>query len=572
MNDVADAYSIGGVCRVLPSFFGLRGHLYCNAMTDEPTPTAADELQKFSKRSYIPLLAPVYTSSEGSNLQFRSPYSAKTRTILDANQNAGCCIFGHHPPASVDALEALLAARRPLRLPFARSSDEEALRSELLARAALGEGSRCVLGLSSGAQAIDLALSLALTAPRPGGPLFDPCDSEPPPPMSVVLLRGSFHGNCTRAAFSSSAVFRAHAQRETLCEFTAIYLEPDADAAAVDAAFAAHDAGGTAIVAVVVEPQQHFAAFARLACPRPPRGAAAARRSVPVICDEIWSGVHRTGGFLACTSDGLRPDMVVLAKGLCAGVAKQAALLLRDGFDHAAILATRAAEPSAVGRAAAAACLRAAPPERAAARAKEVERAVGGACAHGGRLLPVRGRGFSYEVELRATAELPRRAGRAASVATALALLHALGGAARSCCRGRCARRADSTVSSRSTSQMRSCVGSSARSTAPPASPPRCASRCCPLSRSRAWCRPRPGCARPAAAGGAEGATTTDGPLRAPHLLPRVAAAAAAAGRQRYCSTTAATCPSMRGGGRAVGAGGQRRPRRRAPRRRAAGD
>ena len=34
-----------------------------NAMTDDPTPTAADELQKFAKRSYIPLLAPVYTSS-----------------------------------------------------------------------------------------------------------------------------------------------------------------------------------------------------------------------------------------------------------------------------------------------------------------------------------------------------------------------------------------------------------------------------------------------------------------------------------------------------------------------------
>ena len=118
-------------------------------MSDEPTPTAADELRKFASRSYIPLLAPVYTSSQGSTLQFRSPYSGKTRTILDANQNAGCCIFGHHPPASVDALEALLAARRPLRLPFARSSDEEALRSELLARAALGEGSRCVLGLSS---------------------------------------------------------------------------------------------------------------------------------------------------------------------------------------------------------------------------------------------------------------------------------------------------------------------------------------------------------------------------------------------------------------------------------------
>ena len=480
----------------------------------------------------------MYTSSEGSNLQFRSPYSGKTRTILDANQNAGCCIFGHHPPASVDALEALLAARRPLRLPFARSSDEEALRSELLARAALGEGSRCVLGLSSGAQAIDLALSLALTAPRPGGPLFDPCDSEPPPPMSVVLLRGSFHGNCTRAAFSSSAVFRAHAQRETLCEFTAIYLDPDADAAAVDAAFAAHDAGGTAIVAVVVEPQQHFAAFARLASPTAAAlGAAAARRGVPVICDEIWSGVHRTGSFLACTSGGLRPDMVVLAKGLCAGVAKQAALLLRDGFDHAAILATRAAEPSAVGCAAAAACLRAAPPERVAARAREVERAVGELSrAHGGRLLPVRGRGFSYEVELRATAELAAAGwGRAASVATALALLHALwwGGALvlprplRAPRRFHCELAID--VSDDELRRLFSALDGAAGVAA--------ALRLAllPFVALASVVSAAAGLLRPAAAAGAEGATTTDGPLRQPHPgLPRVAAAAAAAGRQRY--------------------------------------
>ena len=391
-----------------------------------------------------------------------------------------------------------------------------------------------MLGLSSGAQAIDLALSLALTAPRPGGPLFDPCDSEPPPPMSVVLLRGSFHGNCTRAAFSSSAVFRAHAQRETLCEFTAIYIEPDADAAAVDAAFAAHDAGGTAIVAVIVEPQQHFAAFAQLASPTAAAlGAAAARRGMPVVCDEIWSGVHRTGGFLAC---------VGWAAARCGRARKGAVRGRREagGPPIARWLRPRRDSRDQGGRALRRRLRRCrrVPARRAArarrrARAKESSAPSASCRAHSGRLLPVRGRGFSYEVELRATAELAAAGWRrAASVATALALLHALWwGGALVLPPLRAPR--PSTVSSRSTSLMMSCVGSSARSTAPPASPPRCASRCCPCrARERGVGRCRAASARRRRR--RRGPPPPTGRCGAAPGLPRVAAAAAAAGRQRY--------------------------------------
>ena len=160
-----------------------------------------------------------------------------------------------------------------MRLPLARCEAAEELSGVLLRNSGLGAEFQAVLGLHSGAEAIDQALALALCAPRPGGALH-PAPAGGGPPLMLVLLEGSFHGNCTRAAFSASAVFRAHPRREALCDFEAAYLAPDASAAQVEAAFARHDAGEAAVVAVVLEAQQHFARFAALQ----PRTAALTRR------------------------------------------------------------------------------------------------------------------------------------------------------------------------------------------------------------------------------------------------------------------------------------------------------
>ena len=50
---------------------------------------------------------------------------------------------------------------------------------------------------------------------------------------------------------------------------------------------------------------------------------------VPIIADEIQSGMGRTGSFLASTAMGLNPDYVCLGKALGGGLAKIGALLIR---------------------------------------------------------------------------------------------------------------------------------------------------------------------------------------------------------------------------------------------------
>ncbi|MEC8291838.1 MAG: hypothetical protein VXZ78_07260, partial [Pseudomonadota bacterium] len=46
------------------------------------------------------------------------------------------------------------------------------------------------------------------------------------------------------------------------------------------------------------------------------------------IADEIWSGVFRTGRFLAVQALHARPSMVVLSKGLSASLCKHSAVLV----------------------------------------------------------------------------------------------------------------------------------------------------------------------------------------------------------------------------------------------------
>jgi adenosylmethionine-8-amino-7-oxononanoate aminotransferase len=83
----------------------------------------------------------------------------------------------------------------------------------------------------------------------------------------------------------------------------------------------------TELAAVIMEPLVQGAAGMRLANPDALRTLAEACRNhdVLLICDEVATGFGRTGTLFASEQCGLRPDLMVLGKGLTAGYLAQSA-------------------------------------------------------------------------------------------------------------------------------------------------------------------------------------------------------------------------------------------------------
>src|SRR6185312_6090234 len=77
----------------------------------------------------------------------------------------------------------------------------------------------------------------------------------------------------------------------------------------------------TELAAVIVEPLVQGAAGMQLADPDGLRalGATCREHDVLLICDEVATGFGRTGSLFASEQCGLRPDLLVLGKGITAG-------------------------------------------------------------------------------------------------------------------------------------------------------------------------------------------------------------------------------------------------------------
>ena len=97
--------------------------------------------------------------------------------------------------------------------------------------------------------------------------------------------------------------------------------------AVVESALARGDVG-----AVLVEPM-----LGRGGCIVPPRAFLPALRAACdasgalLVCDEIWTGLGRSGSWLASVADGVVPDVVCLGKGLGSGFPISACV----GSEHA---------------------------------------------------------------------------------------------------------------------------------------------------------------------------------------------------------------------------------------------
>lgn len=177
-------------------------------------------------------------------------------------------------------------------------------------------GFEAVIPMNTGAEAVETAIKLARKwAYRTRG--------VPENRAELIVMDGNFHGRTTTlVSFSSEAQYR-----EGFGPFTPGFVSvPYGDVTAIEAAITPNTAG------VLFEPIQGEAGVIT-----PPEGFLRAlrevcdRRGVLMIADEIQTGLGRTGHWLACDHEGVKPDVVILGKALGGGVYPVSAVLSSRG-------------------------------------------------------------------------------------------------------------------------------------------------------------------------------------------------------------------------------------------------
>jgi 4-aminobutyrate aminotransferase/(S)-3-amino-2-methylpropionate transaminase len=251
----------------------------------------------------------VYASGRGANV-----VDVDGNRYVDLAAGFGALLLGHCAPPVLDAVEAQ-QDRLALALGDVYAAEPKVELCERLAGLLPARGARVMLG-ASGADALTAALKTAVLATSRAG---------------VVAFEGAYHGlsHGPLAACGLRPSFREPFAEQLNAHVTfAPYpgAGPDASLGAsmvvLRRALARGDVG-----AVLVEP-----ILGRGGCVVPPPGFLAALREecdrarALLVCDEVWTGLGRSGAMLASADQGVTADVVCLGKGLGGGVPISACL------------------------------------------------------------------------------------------------------------------------------------------------------------------------------------------------------------------------------------------------------
>lgn len=258
---------------------------------------------RFGAANYAPM--PV-TLARGKGIYL---WDENGRRYIDMMGAYSAASFGHCHPRLVQALTD--QARQLDTVSRAYFSDRL---GAFLGRACALTGMDQALPMNSGAEAVETALKAARKwAYKVKGVPVDRAE--------IIVCDGNFHGRTIAiVGFSSVPQYR-----DGFGPFPAGFRSvPFGDAAALRAAITPNTA------AFLVEPIQGEGGINV-----PPSGylADVARicreQNVLLICDEIQSGLGRTGKLLACQHDGVKPDAVTLGKALGGGLLPVSLFLAR---------------------------------------------------------------------------------------------------------------------------------------------------------------------------------------------------------------------------------------------------
>jgi acetylornithine aminotransferase len=226
-------------------------------------------------------------------------WDAEDRRYLDAISGLGVCALGHaHPElARVIGEQAatLLHTSNLVQIPWQERLADKIADTTQMDRVFFG---------NSGAEAIECALKIARLAGHRRG-IDNP---------AVIVMKNSFHGR-TMAALSATGNRKVQAGFEPL--MAGFHHAPFGDVEAIEDVAA----NNQQVVAVLVEPIQGEAGVNT-----PPAGYLRRLRQICdeqgwlLICDEIQSGLCRSGRWFAHQHDGIRPDVLTSAKALANGL------------------------------------------------------------------------------------------------------------------------------------------------------------------------------------------------------------------------------------------------------------
>ncbi|GAA3485974.1 diaminobutyrate--2-oxoglutarate transaminase family protein [Streptomyces cremeus] len=286
------------------------------ATADRPAvpdrPTVAHEgilrrqsLRESAARTYARSLPIVPVRARGLTIE-----GADGRRYLDCLSGAGTLALGHNHPVVLEAIKKVIDSGAPLHVLDLATPVKDAFTTELFATLppGLAADARVQFCGPAGTDAVEAALKLVRTATGRSG---------------LLTFTGAYHGMTAGALDASGG---AQDVRVTRLPYPYDYRCPFGTGGARGAALAARwtrsllddPKGGVPRPAgMILEPVQGEGGV----IPAPDdwlRGMReiTAARQIPLIADEVQTGVGRTGAFWAVEHSGIVPDVMVMSKAI----------------------------------------------------------------------------------------------------------------------------------------------------------------------------------------------------------------------------------------------------------------
>ncbi len=265
--------------------------------------TATELEQHYSARNYHPLPVEL-TRGEGVYL-----WDVQGRRYIDMMSAYSAVSFGHSRPELVAALVAQAS-----RLAVTSRAFHTDRLGPFLARLCEITGLERALPMNTGAEAVETAIKAARKwAYKVKG--------VPENRAEIIVCAGNFAGRTTTiVGFSSEEQYRdgfgpfapgfRHVRFGSASELERAIT-------ANTAAFIVEPVQGEA--GIIVPPSGYLASCAEIC----------KRQNVLLICDEVQTGLGRTGRVLACDHEGVRPDGITLGKALGGGLLPVSAFVAR---------------------------------------------------------------------------------------------------------------------------------------------------------------------------------------------------------------------------------------------------